>query len=174
MNKWPQVGSNASFAKLGWTTNWIRSICLSFHNSLICSFFSAFLLELKQPSSFNKQPDTRNILAISEKIHLAVVRTDPTGESSLLGSHYIEWRGILCSSSGRITNSIEVNGVGAESNVPIGILDIRFDLIPRLAQVYNILCSQAKSNKNNVNIDETEWNLVLTISLFSLFPTIYR
>lgn len=99
-------------------------------------YILAFLLELKQASSFNKQPDTRNILNISEKINVVVVRTDPTGESSLLGSHYIEWRGILCSSSGRITNSIEVNGVGAESNVPIGILDVRFDLIPRLTQVF--------------------------------------
>ena len=93
-------------------------------------------MELKKGSSDqNKQPDAPTLLSITDKIHLVLVKTDPTGESWLLGSHYLEWRGILCSSSSRVRNSIEINGVGAESNVPIGILDIRMDLIPKLTQV---------------------------------------
>ena len=97
--------------------------------------FTAFLLELQQRSTCEKQPDTRNLLSFNNKIHLVIIRKDPSGETFLVGSHFIEWRGILCSSSGRITNSIEVNGVGPESNVPVGILDIRIDLMPRLPQV---------------------------------------
>lgn len=96
----------------------------------------AFLLEIKPLSKHDKQIDTRNLLTVNNKIHVVVIRTDPLGESYLVGSHYIEWRGILCNSSSRIQNSIEVNGIGAESNVPIGILDVKMNLIPKLTQVY--------------------------------------
>ena len=106
-----------------------------------------FLLELKKPSSQNsKQPDASMLLASTDKIHIVLIKTDPSGDTHLLGSHFLEWRGILCSPGGRVRNSIELNGVGAEAKVPIGIIDIRMDLIPRLSQVskywYNVQISR--------------------------------
>lgn len=75
------------------------------------------------------------LLASTDKIHIVLIKTDPSGDAHLLGSHFLEWRVILCSPGGRVRNSIELNGVGAEAKVPIGIIDIRMDLIPRLSQV---------------------------------------
>lgn len=92
-------------------------------------------MEIKPNSTSDKQPDTRKLLTINDKIHIVVVRTEPTGEQHLVGSHYMEWRGILCNNASRVQNSIEVNGTGAESNVPIGVLDIKMNLVPRLSQV---------------------------------------
>ena len=89
----------------------------------------------KKSSDNDKQPGTRNLLSLGNNIHLVLIKTDRSGESHLLGSHYLEWRGILSSPNGQIRNAVEINGVGAESKVPVGIIDIKMDLIPRLSQV---------------------------------------
>lgn len=105
-------------------------------DSLVLLIFLGFLLDLqKVGKETSKQPDASMLLALTDKIHLALIKTDPSGDSHLLGSHYLEWRGILCSPNGKIRNSIEINGVGAEAKVPIGIVDIRLDMIPRLQHV---------------------------------------
>lgn len=35
-----------------------------------------------------------------------------------------------------MTCPVEINGVGTEAKVPMGILEIKFEIIPRLSQVY--------------------------------------
>lgn len=98
--------------------------------------FLGFLLEVKKRTcGSDKQPDTRNLLSIGNKIHLVLIRTDKTGETHLMGSYYLEWRGILSTPNGQMRSSIEMNGVGAESKIPVGIIDIKMDLIPRISEV---------------------------------------
>ena len=79
--------------------------------------------------------DSATLLSLSDHIHLVLIKTDPSGDTTLIGSHFLTWRDILSSANGRLVFSVEINGVGAEAKVPMGILDIKFEIIPRLSQV---------------------------------------
>ena len=79
--------------------------------------------------------DSATLLSLSDHIHLVLIKTDPSGDTTLVGSHFLTWRDILSSANGRMACSVEINGVGAEAKVPMGILDIKFEIIPRLSQV---------------------------------------
>jgi centrosomal protein CEP76 len=96
---------------------------------------TGFLLELQKDQLLNKMADTATILSMSDTIHIVLIKTDPSGDTTLVGSHYLHWRNVLFSSSGRLTRPLEINGVGTESKVPVGILEIKFEMIPRLTQV---------------------------------------
>ena len=86
--------------------------------------------------------DAPSLLTLCDKIHLVLTKKDLSGEQTLLSSHYLEWRKLLTISGGRTSLSLEMNGTGAENNVPVGVLDIKMELIPKLSQVSFILnCS---------------------------------
>ena len=87
-----------------------RPVVLSYEKEIVCgvvwafitdpahgftcmSLHLGFLLELKKQGANDKQPDTRKLLSLAHKIHLVLVKTDKNGETHLLGSHYLEWRG---------------------------------------------------------------------------------
>ena len=92
-----------------------------------------FLLELQKDSG--KMADSATLLSLTDHIHLVLIKTDPSGDTTLIGSHFLAWRDILSSSNGRLACAAEINGVGAEAKVPMGILEIKFEIIPRLSQV---------------------------------------
>lgn len=92
-----------------------------------------FLLELQKDGS--KMADAATLLSISDYIHLVLIKTDPLGDTTLIGSHFLPWRDILSAANGRLTSAVEINGVGAEAKVPMGIVEIKFEIIPRLSQV---------------------------------------
>ena len=92
-----------------------------------------FLLELQKDGS--KMADSATLLSLSDNIHLVLIKTDPAGDTSLIGSHFLEWRNVLSSPNGRLACPVEINGVGTEARVPMGILDIKFEIIPRFTQV---------------------------------------
>ena len=94
---------------------------------------AGFLLELQKDGG--KMADTATLLSLSDSIHLVLVKTDPSGDTTLIASHFLPWRDILLSSNGRLTCSVEINGVGAEAKVPMGILEVKFEIIPRFSQV---------------------------------------
>jgi len=128
------------------------------------AFEEGFLLDLKKVGNeTSKQPDASMLLTLTDKIHLALIKTDPSGDSHLLGSHYLEWRGILCSPNGKIRNSIEINGVGAEAKVPIGIVDIRLDMIPRLQHIVTTDVITTQLNLERSRVSERD-RLFLTYS----------
>ena len=94
---------------------------------------AGFLLELQKDGG--KMADTATLLSLSDNIHLVLIKTDPSGDTTLIASHFLAWRDILSSSNGRLTCSVEINGVGAEAKVPMGILEVKFEIIPRFSQV---------------------------------------
>ena len=96
-------------------------------------FSIGFLLELQKDGG--KMADAATLLSISDYIHLVLIKTDPSGDTTLIGSHFLPWRDILAAANGRLTSAVEINGVGAEAKVPMGILEIKFEIIPRLSQV---------------------------------------
>ena len=101
---------------------------------------TGFLLELQRDGG--KMADTATLLSLSDNIHLVLIKTDPSGDTTLIASHFLAWRDILLSSHGRLTCSVEINGVGAEAKVPMGILDVKFEIIPRFSQVMSLCLLQ--------------------------------
>lgn len=82
-----------------------------------------------------KMADSATLLSMSDNIHLVLIKMDPSGDTTLIGSHFLAWRDILSSANGRLVCPVEINGVGGEAKVPMGILEIKFEIIPRLTQV---------------------------------------
>lgn len=113
-----------------------------------------FLLELQKDGG--KMADAATLLSISDYIHLVLIKTDPSGDTTLIGSHFLPWRDILAAANGRLTSAVEINGVGAEAKVPMGILEIKFEIIPRLSQILTKEVISAQVNLEHSRIAERE------------------
>lgn len=92
-----------------------------------------FLLELHKENAGEtaKMADTASMLSISDQVHIVLVRTEPSGEHTLVSSHYLEWRPVLAAPGCRTNIAVELMGVGSEASVPAGVLDVRLELLPR-------------------------------------------
>ncbi len=76
----------------------------------------------------------------SNDLHLVIVRVgggeddniDSTPE--LVASHRLGWRRVLASNSGGATVTVELSGMGPAAKVrtPVGVLDVRLDLVPNV------------------------------------------
>ncbi|XP_032225955.2 centrosomal protein of 76 kDa [Nematostella vectensis] len=113
-----------------------------------------FLLELQHDKS--KMADAATLLSHSDTIHIVLIKTDTAGDTTLLGSHYLEWRNILFNPTGRMTCSVEINGVGAEAKVPVGILDVKFEMIPRFSKILTEEVIKAQINLEHNRVAERE------------------
>ncbi|XP_065675020.1 centrosomal protein of 76 kDa-like isoform X1 [Hydra vulgaris] len=120
------------------------------------AFEEGFLMELKKNTSYDKMQEAPSLLLNTDKIHIVLIKHDPTGDVHLISSHHLEWRGILCSPSGHIRNSIEMNGVATESKIPVGVLDIRMDLIPKLQQILSMDVITTQMNLERSRLAERE------------------
>ncbi|XP_078071809.1 centrosomal protein of 76 kDa isoform X1 [Mustelus asterias] len=98
-----------------------------------------FLLEVHKDSSGDgsRMADATALLSICDPVHMVLIKTDTSGETTLMASHYLEWRSLLSSPDGQINISLELLGVGTESKVPVGVLNIRLEIYPRLVQPLN-------------------------------------
>ena len=56
--------------------------------------------------------DPAGILSICDPIHMVLIRNDPTGETSIVTSHFLEWRPVLSAPNSRCTMTVELMGVG--------------------------------------------------------------
>ena len=61
-----------------------------------------------------------------------LAKTDKFGEINLVGSRYLEWMHILSDTVGRVSTAVVLNGIGTESNIPAGLLDITMELVPKV------------------------------------------
>lgn len=109
-----------------------------------------FLLELQKDGS--KMADSATLLSLSDNIHLVLIKTDPSGDTTLVGSHFLTWRDVLSVATGRMTCPVEINGVGTEAKVPMGILEIKFEIIPRLSQILtkDVISAQVKLEHSRI------------------------
>lgn len=95
-----------------------------------------FLLELHKEGAgeAGKMADNVAMLSICDLIHVVLIRNDATGDTSLVSSHFLDWRPVLSSKAGRLTTSVELKGTGSESKVTSGVLDIQVELFPKTKQ----------------------------------------
>jgi centrosomal protein CEP76 len=56
--------------------------------------------------------DKTSMLSISDPVHLVLIKTESSGETHLLSSHYLEWRTVLSDQASRRTCQLELMGTG--------------------------------------------------------------
>ncbi|XP_052230366.1 centrosomal protein of 76 kDa-like [Dreissena polymorpha] len=95
-----------------------------------------FLLELHKDGAgeAGKMADPTTMLSICDPIHIVLVKTDGLGETTLVSSHFLEWRPVLTNSSSRLATALELKGTGSENNVAAGVIDIQVELFPKTKQ----------------------------------------
>ncbi|CAL1548119.1 unnamed protein product [Lymnaea stagnalis] len=99
-------------------------------------FDEGFLLELHKESAgeAGKMVDIPSMLSISDPIHLVLIKTDAIGTTSLVSSHFLEWRPVLTSNQGLMRLCVQIFGTGNEAQVSAGILDLQLELFPKPSQ----------------------------------------
>lgn len=58
---------------------------------------------------------------------------------SLIGSHYFDWQKVLKEANGVLAVTVDVNGMGEESKMMIGALQMRLQILTNSQQVNNIM-----------------------------------
>ncbi|ERE86154.1 centrosomal protein [Cricetulus griseus] len=122
------------------------TLCLHYRNQRFRSkpvpcacepdFHDGFLLEVHRESSGDgtRMADSTTMLSISDPIHMVLIKIDIFGETTLVASYFLEWRSVLGSENGVTNLTVELMGVGTESKVSVGILNIKLEMYPPLNQ----------------------------------------
>ncbi|XP_063253031.1 centrosomal protein of 76 kDa isoform X2 [Prinia subflava] len=120
------------------------TLCLHFRNQRFRSkpvpcacepdFQDGFLLEIHKDSlgDGSKMADATTMLSICDPVHMVLIKTDTFGETTLVASYFLEWRSVLAAENGVTNVAVELLGVGTESKVSVGILNIRLEMYPQL------------------------------------------
>ncbi|EMP33442.1 Centrosomal protein of 76 kDa [Chelonia mydas] len=119
------------------------TLCLHFRNQRFRSkpvpcacepdFHDGFLLEIHKDSlgDGSKMVDSTTMLSICDPVHMVLIKTDTFGETTLVASYFLEWRSVL-GAENRVTNvAVELLGVGTESKVSVGVLNIKLEMYPQ-------------------------------------------
>ncbi|XP_018412337.1 PREDICTED: centrosomal protein of 76 kDa isoform X1 [Nanorana parkeri] len=99
-------------------------------------FQDEFLLELHKDSlgDGSRMADGTTLLSICDPVQMVLIKTDISGETTLVASHFMEWRSVLGVERGVTNPTVELHGVGAECKVSVGILNVKLELYPHLKQ----------------------------------------
>ncbi|KAM4687677.1 centrosomal protein of 76 kDa [Discoglossus pictus] len=99
-------------------------------------FQDGFLMEVHKDSfgDGSRMADATTMLSICDPVHLVLIKTDPFGETTLVSSHFLEWRSVLAAERGVMSKTVELLGVGNECKVSVGILNVKLELYPQLNQ----------------------------------------
>ncbi|KAG7470096.1 hypothetical protein MATL_G00135690 [Megalops atlanticus] len=95
-----------------------------------------FLLEVHKDTlgDGSKMADATTMLSISDPVHMVLIKTDTSGETTLVSSYVLDWRTVLCAPNGKTNTAIELLGVGSECKVPVGVLNVKLELYPPLTE----------------------------------------
>ncbi|XP_031444852.1 centrosomal protein of 76 kDa isoform X2 [Phasianus colchicus] len=122
------------------------TLCLHFRNQRFrtkpvpCAcepdFHDGFLLEVHKESlgDGSKMVDATTMLSVCDPVHMVLIRTDTFGETTLVASYFLEWRSVLAAENGITNIAVELLGVGTESKVSVGVLNIRLEMYPPLSK----------------------------------------
>lgn len=59
--------------------------------------------------------NTSTLLGMPDQIHVVLIKSDLTGDSTIISSSFFEWRSILTKSNCRSKKSVELHGIGNAS-----------------------------------------------------------
>uniref|UniRef100_A0A671V5F3 Centrosomal protein of 76 kDa n=1 Tax=Sparus aurata TaxID=8175 RepID=A0A671V5F3_SPAAU len=106
-----------------------------------------FLLEIHGDGG--KMADATTMLSMCDPVHLVLIRTDTFSETALVSSHFLDWRTVLASPSGKTCFAVELMGVGSECKVPAGVLIVSLELYPPLTETLStdIISTQQSLNR---------------------------
>ncbi|KAK3741153.1 hypothetical protein QZH41_011834 [Actinostola sp. cb2023] len=90
-----------------------------------------FYLELHHSPS----ADSNTLLNITDPISLILSKTEANGNVSLIGSHCFDWQKVLKEPNGVLAVTVDVNGMGEESKMMIGALEMKFQVLTTGRQV---------------------------------------
>ncbi|TSK34864.1 Centrosomal protein of 76 kDa [Bagarius yarrelli] len=95
-----------------------------------------FLLEVHKdgPGDASKMADATTMLSICDPVHMVLIRTDTAGDTTLVSSYFLDWRSVLSAPNGKTSVSVELLGVGTESKVSAGVLNLKLELYPPLSE----------------------------------------
>lgn len=95
-----------------------------------------FLLEIHRDGigEGSKMADATTMLSLCDPVHLVLIRTDTSSETTLISSYFLDWRTVLSLPSGKTCFAVELMGVGSECKVPAGVLTISLELFPPLTE----------------------------------------
>lgn len=95
-----------------------------------------FLLEVHKDETGegSRMADGTAMLSICDPVHFVLIKTDTSSETTLVSSHFLDWRKVLSSTSGKTCIAVELMGVGSECKVPAGILTVSLELYPPLIE----------------------------------------
>ncbi|CAL8286910.1 unnamed protein product [Merluccius merluccius] len=98
-----------------------------------------FLLEVHREGTGegSRMADCTTMLSICDPVHLVLIKTDTSNETTLVSSYFLDWRTVLGAPSGRTCFSVELLGVGSECKVPAGVLTVSLELFPPLSETLN-------------------------------------
>lgn len=73
------------------------------------------------------------LLLLLDSIYFVFIKIDFLGDIIFIGLYFFIWRDILLIVNGRMMCFVEINGVGIEVKVFMGILEIKFEMILRFS-----------------------------------------
>ncbi|KAM6967806.1 centrosomal protein of 76 kDa [Aplochiton taeniatus] len=93
-----------------------------------------FLLEVHKDGmgEGGQMADATTMLSMCDPVHLVLIKTDASSETTLVSSYFLDWRTILTSPNGKTSTAVELLGVGSESKVSAGVLNLSLELYPPL------------------------------------------
>ncbi|XP_043116067.1 centrosomal protein of 76 kDa [Puntigrus tetrazona] len=95
-----------------------------------------FLLEVHRdgPGDASKMADATTMLSICDPVHLVLIKTDTSGDTTLISSYFLDWRRVLGAPNGKTSISAELLGVGSECKVAVGVLNLKLEMYPPLTE----------------------------------------
>lgn len=67
----------------------------------------------------NKMADATTLLSMCDTVHLVLIKTDRSSETTLVSSYFLDWRTVLSSPSGKTCFAIELMGVGEQNTLHV-------------------------------------------------------
>ncbi|PIK54257.1 putative centrosomal protein [Apostichopus japonicus] len=118
-------------------------------------FKEGFLLELhdQKGGDASRMADATTLLAMSDPIHLVLIKTEPSGDTTLLSSNHLDWRTVLCCDFARQSIPVELMGIGEENKVPVGIIEVKLEVLPIPQQILSneVIATQVNLERSRVS-----------------------
>lgn len=80
--------------------------------------------------------DATTLLSVCDPVQLVLIKTDLSGETTLVASHFLEWRSVLGVDRGVTTIAVELQGVG--EIIVLFINSLLGTLLPNVEHIVNV------------------------------------